>query len=117
MNMVPMARTYASVLVNYRDTVNKNFPDTSINNTITLQRVQQTNTGSDGRGSSEIGGRGVRGVRGGRGWVGQDGGQRNDEWQVIGIDGTTIKVHPEYRFEHEQWFNIPETVRNQLNYM
>ena len=34
--------------------------------------------------------------------------------EVIGINGKRIQVHPSYRFEENEWFNIPETVRKQL---
>ena len=67
MNMVPMATTYALALVNYRNTVNQTFPDTTINNTRMRQRVQHTNTGRGGRGISGKEGRGGKGGRGGRG--------------------------------------------------
>ena len=94
-NMVPINMTYSAVLANYRNTVNQNFPKKAVNNTKTCRRVQQTNTGHSCR----------------------VGGQRDDEWQVIGIDRTIIKVHPTYQFEHEQWLNIPETVCNHLTLM
>ena len=45
MNMVPMAVTYASAFINYRNTVDNKIPHTAINNTRTCQRVQHTNTG------------------------------------------------------------------------
>ena len=79
MNMVPMATTYALALVNYRNTVNQTFPDTTINNTRTRQRVQQTNTGRGGRGISGKEGRGGKGGRGGRGRGGWGINQHNDE--------------------------------------
>ena len=59
-------------------------------------------------------GRCRRGRRGNHGQGRQCGVQSNDKWQVIGINGTTIKFHPLYRFEYEQWFNILETVCNHL---
>ena len=117
MKMVPMAMTYASALVNDINTVNQKSLYKAINNTRKRQRVQHTNTGCGGRVRSEVGVRGGRGVRWGRGWSGRDGSRRNDECQVIGIDGTTIKVYAEYLFDHERWFNIPETVRNQIPQM
>ena len=92
MHMVPMAMNYAPALVNDRNTLNQNITDTSINNTRTLRRVQHTNTGRIGR---------IISGRGGRGWGGKGSGRRNNEWQVIGIDSTTIQVYPANLFEHE----------------
>ena len=91
-----------------------NFLDAAINNTRTRRRFQQTNTFYGRRG---IGGREGRGNRGGRDWDGKYGGQRNYECKLIGINGTTIKVHLAYRFGHEHWFDILETVCNNLNQM
>ena len=51
MNMVPMNMTYSAALANYRNTVNHKFLNTAVNNTITRQRVQYTNTGRGGRGN------------------------------------------------------------------
>ena len=101
MYMVPTNMTYYTFLVNYRNTVNQKFPNTAVNIKSTRRRFQQTNTGSgrrvrNGRGNNRRGGRGGLSKIGGCGRGGRGGGQRDDEWKVIGIDGTSIKVHPEY---------------------
>ena len=116
MNMQPMQMTYESALSNYRNTVNQRNP-TPTNPTRTRRRIQSTGRGGQGRGGRSQG----RGGRGGRNQPGRGRGpsnsRRDDEWQVTGLDGRQIKVHPAYRFEHDQWFNIPEDVRNQLSQM
>ena len=62
-------------------------------------------------------GRGSQGRTGGCGGCsgcGKNRGRRNDDWDVTGIDGRTIHVHPAYQFDNEQWFNIPKDMRRQL---
>ena len=113
MSMVPMNMTYAGALTNYRNVVNQRFPQGSIAKK-TNRRVQATGTrGRGGRGRGR-GSQGRTGGCGGRGGRGGTRGRRNDDWDVIGIDGRTIHVHPAYQFENEQWFNIPEDTRRQL---
>ena len=105
MTMVPMVVTYTSALANYCNVVHQRFPQGS---TIkkTNRRVQSSNTSRSSRNN-----RSGRGNQGGHGGRGRGGGRRNDDWDVIGLDGKTIHVHPAYQFDNDQCFNIPEETR------
>ena len=115
MTMVHIVVTYTLALANYRNVLHQRFPQGS---TIkkTNHGVQSSNTSRSGR--SNHGGRGNQGGKSGHGGRGRGGnnnyGRRNDDWDVIGLDGKTIHVHPAYQFDNEQWFNIPEDTRQQL---
>ena len=63
------------------------------------------------RGQQCCGARGRRGGRG-RGTV-----KINYDWGVTRINERIIRVHPDYRFENGQWFNIPENTWLQLTHM
>ena len=80
--------------------------------------IRTQTTASSGRRGGICGhghqGRGGRGGHGGRGRVTIT---RNDYWEVTGLNGRTIKVYPEYRFENDHLFNIPEETWLQLTHM
>ena len=82
----------------------------------TNHRVKSSNTSRSGRGKcSGRGGRGDRGGHGGRGRGGNHNyGRRNNNWDITGLDGKKIHVHPAYQFNNDQWFNIPEKTRQQF---
>ena len=112
MSVIPITMTYSSTLTNYRDTGNQRLPnesDAKINN----RRIQTT---------ASHGGRGVRGGHGhqghsGRGGCGVHGRgtvREKDDREVTVLNVRTIRVYPAYRFENDQWFNIPEDTRLQL---
>ena len=115
MSATPMTTIYSSALVNYRNTVNQIFHNEStvkINNRWIQARYSCGVRG--GRGSLSHQGHGVRGGR--RGWV-RGPVRRNDDWEVTGLNGRTVRVHTDYRFENNQWFNIPEENCLQLAHM
>jgi hypothetical protein len=114
MNVTPMTMNYEAALTNYRNIVNQRFPYDP-NARKTNRRVQST-TGRGGRGPRTSGRGDGQGGRGGRG-RGRGNNKRSDAWEVIGINGKRIQVHPSYRFEETQWYNIPEPVRKQLMQM
>ena len=101
-----MIMTYSSALANYRNTVNQRFSNESTVKS-NHRRIQTKYSLSD---------RGVRGVRGHQGC-----GRRNGRggrgrvivriifyWDVTGLNEHTIRLHPYYRFDNDQWFYIPE---------
>ena len=52
--------------------------------------------------------------------VGAEAGVRSVElmiWEVTGLNWCTVRVHPAYRFEKDQWFNIIEDTWMQLTHM
>ena len=120
MNIIPMTMTFASAMANYRNTVNQRHPDNANTSNRRNRRIQNANRYTGGRGSrGGSGGRGGRGQGRGNGGKGGKGGNnnkraRNDEWEVTGLDGQRVKVHPSYRLSEEVWFNLPEGTRNQL---
>ena len=110
-----MTMNYSSALANYRKAFNQRLPNESaakMNN----RRIQKTiyRGRRGGRGGSGHQGCSGRGGSGGcvRGTVG-----RNDDWEVTGLNGCTIRVHPDYRLENDKWFNITEETRLQLKNM
>ena len=112
--MQPRVMTYKSTLSSYRNIVNQIHPNA--NNLNKTRRRIQTRAGPGGKG--RVGERdSERGGRGGRGSGSENTNVcRNDEWQVTGIDGKMIKVHLSYSFGQDQWFNIPEDIRNRLTH-
>ena len=116
MSMVPMTVTYQTVLTNYRNTVNQRFSQGSIvkrNRRAEVRSTTGRHDSTSGRGFDRRGGGcgscGGRGGQGGRGFK-----RRDDDWEVKGINGKTIYVHPAYQFENEPWFNLPEATWKQL---
>ena len=115
MSATPVTITYSSTLASYRNTVNQRLPNVStvkINNRMIQIIYSRGGRGGRGvRGHQGCGGRGGRGGRG-RGIV-----SINGDWEVIELNGHTIRVHPACGFENDQWFNIPEGTRLQLTYI
>ena len=110
MNMQPMVMTYTYSLSNYHNTVNQRHPNA--NNPDKNRRRIQTLAGRGGKGRGGVIGSGRVGREGrGRGY-GNFNARCNDEWQFTVINGKMIKVHPSYRFEQDQWLNLPEDVLN-----
>ena len=115
MAMIPVTVTYESALVNYRNVINQRFPQGSVAKK-TNKRLQPSYTKGSGRGrQGRRGNYGCNSNRGGSGGGrGRGNSRRNDNWEVIGIDGRTIRVHPAYQFDNDQWFNIPEETHQRL---
>ena len=110
MNMTPMTMTFTSAMSNYHNTVNQRHPDNANTNNRRNRHIQKYTTGCGGRG-----GRGGRGQGRGSGGRGNNNKRTHtDEWEVTGLNGQQIKVHPSYRLSEEVWFNLPENTRNQL---
>ena len=115
MSVIPITLTYSSALVNYSNIVNQilsNEYAVKSNN----RRIKTTASrgGRVVRGSRGHQGPVGRGVRGGRG---RGTASINNDWEVAGMNGRTIRVHPDNRFENDQWFNIPEVTRLQITQM
>ena len=102
MNMQPMVMTYSSALANYRNTVSQRHPtSTNTNPGHTCQCIESAGRcGGKGKGGRSQVGQDIRnGKSGRRGRNNPKGGRHNNEWQVTGLDGKTIRIHPAYRFE------------------
>ena len=97
MNMIPMTMSFVSAMSNYHNTVNQRHHE-NVNTATTRRnhRIQNANrfTGGRGSGGGRSGGRG-RGNGGGRGDHNKC--TCNDEWEVTGLNGQRVKVHPSYR--------------------
>ena len=92
--MQSMVINYISALSNYRNTVKQRHP--KANNLKNTRRIIQTQAGRGGKGRGRGRGSGHGGgVQKGRRY-GNPNDCCNDEWQVTGIYGNMIELHPSY---------------------
>ena len=112
MNKVPMTMTFDLAMTNYRNTVNVKFPDDLSAYKKTPRKVQTT-TSTKGKGKNSY----RNGKKGDNNNSNKCPNQDKGAQKVIGLDGKTISVHPAFKWDTDEWFNIPQPVRRQLTQM
>ena len=111
MTKTPITLTFEQALTNYRNAVNRKFPNdqSASKRTRRVNKVKNNSQKNKQGNHNQNNGNDAHSKGNLR--------KRSDSWQVIGTDGSKIDVHPAYHFDSDVWQKIPFPVRTQLTEM